>query len=67
MAPIYEDVCAEVAHSSSAASLEEMRQHNTQRLAELEEKIADAGVPPCSPSVGLASTSAPRQQLAGTS
>lgn len=42
MAPIYEEVCAEVGHSSSAAALEEMRQHNAQRLAELEEKIADA-------------------------
>lgn len=43
MAPIYEEVCAEVGHGSSAATLEEMRQHNAQRLAEIEEKIADAG------------------------
>ncbi|KAL4444612.1 hypothetical protein ABPG77_002429 [Micractinium sp. CCAP 211/92] len=42
MAPIYEEVCAEVGHGSSAATLEEMRQHNAQRLAEIEEKIADA-------------------------
>lgn len=48
MAPIYEEVCAEVGHSSSAAALEEMRQHNAQRLAELEEKIADAGGRLCS-------------------
>ncbi|KAL4427712.1 hypothetical protein ABPG75_001801 [Micractinium tetrahymenae] len=42
MAPIYEEVCVEVGHSSNAAALEEMRQHNAQRLAELEDKIADA-------------------------
>ena len=44
MAPIYEEVCQELGTSSDGALLAGMREANTKQLAELEEKIKDAGV-----------------------
>ena len=43
MAPIYEEVCQELGTSSDGAALAGMRESNAKRLAELEEKIKDAG------------------------
>ncbi len=43
MAPLYEEVCAELGVSGNATALAEMRERNAKQLAELEEKIKDAG------------------------
>lgn len=43
MAPLYEEVCGELGVSGNAAALGEMRERNAKQLAELDEKIKDAG------------------------
>ncbi len=43
MAPLYEEVCSELGVAEDAAALSEMRERNTKQLAELQEKIKDAG------------------------
>lgn len=43
MAPIYEEVCTELGAAPDANRLAQMRERNAARLAELEEKITDAG------------------------
>lgn len=43
MAPIYEEVCAELGVPADAAKLAAMQAANAATLAELEAKIADAG------------------------
>lgn len=43
MAPLYEEVCAELGCGVDSARLAGMRAANEKRLAELEEKITDAG------------------------
>lgn len=48
MAPIYEEVCQELGASSDEAALAGMREANAKRLAELEERIKDAGALPLS-------------------
>lgn len=43
MAPLYEEVCAELGVGGDAAALQQMRERNVKQLAEMEEKIKDAG------------------------
>lgn len=43
MAPLYEEVCEELGVAPDASRLALMREKNAVRLAELEEKISDAG------------------------
>lgn len=43
MAPLYEEVCSELGVAKDAAALSEMRERNTKQLAELQDKIKDAG------------------------
>ena len=53
MAPIYEEVCAELGAAPDANRLAQMRERNAARLVELEEKITDAGGSAAVVSVGM--------------
>lgn len=46
MAPVYDEVCSELGVGGDAEALQQMRERNAKQLAEMEEKIKDAGKMP---------------------